>query len=363
MVKDAKSGRILLILLAFILAGCGKSQAGREAVSPGGVKPVTITMFIWAGANQGVVPQEVGDQYMKDHPNVTIEYLESNNSVTYPKMLAAKKTTPDQPLVNFGFFNVTTIAKGEVDDMWISLDRTKIPNMNLVPEGYHRPGSRGIGYVDTPIGILYNTDHVKTPPTSWTDLWDNDFFSGKLAFCDYNWFAMSMASRLNGGSEVDMDPGFKIFAANAGKFHSLYNSNDQMKNLLVSGDAWITPWFSSISAVWQDEGAPLGWVVPKEGCIAYPCYLSIVQGSTPEQIAVCQEIINILLEPKWNGRYGELTKNRPCVQGAILPPELADAPYLTSALADHMIFFDWDGMAVHENEWKDRWDKEVKSKL
>ena len=56
-----------------------------------------ITFFIWAGSNQGIVPMEVIEAYRAEHPEVTINILESNNAITYPQMVAAKRTTPDDP--------------------------------------------------------------------------------------------------------------------------------------------------------------------------------------------------------------------------------------------------------------------------
>src|SRR5690349_6910402 len=74
-----------------------------------GAEPTEITFFIWAGSNQGVVPTEVIQKYQEANPNVKINILESNNTITYPKMVAAYRTTPDKPLVNCGFSNVDSI--------------------------------------------------------------------------------------------------------------------------------------------------------------------------------------------------------------------------------------------------------------
>src|SRR5919199_300979 len=119
-----------------LLVGCsggGQAIAGKNAPASGAAPAasgdkVKVTFFIWAGSNQGVVPREVADAYMKSHPNVEIEYLESTNAATYPKMVAAKKTTPDQPLVQFGFFNAATVDQGVVDDMWEPIDLAHVPN-------------------------------------------------------------------------------------------------------------------------------------------------------------------------------------------------------------------------------------------
>ena len=107
-------------LAAFALALM--SSAGTATVAAHAQEPVEITFFIWAGSNQGIVPMEVIEEYRKEHPEVTIDILESNNTITYPKMVAAKRTTPDDPLVHCGFFNVDSMTKGDVDGMWTSID-------------------------------------------------------------------------------------------------------------------------------------------------------------------------------------------------------------------------------------------------
>ena len=369
-------GIILVLIFSLTLTGCASPAtpspppaAPAAPAAPGAapeaaeLEPVHLSMFIWAGANQGVVPKEIVEAFLLENPHVTIEFHETNNATIYPMMVAAREATPDDPLVNMGFFNQATISRGEFDGMWISLDPEVIPNMHLIDEGFWRPGNRGIGFVDTPSGLLYNVNAAPRSPTSWADLWSDDF-AGRVTLWDYNWFAPVMAARINGGSEFDMEPGWALWEERAGNLHSLFTSNDQMKNLLISGDAWIAPFFSSLSTVWiEDEGAPLGWVAPQEGAIAHAAYLAIVEGSSPAQIAVAKELINILLEPEWNARYAELTNNVPLARGAmeLLPPGHFDRPGLTGDF--DMIHFDWDYMAQHDSDWRSIWDRRIKANM
>ena len=103
------------MLLASALLGISLLCNRPAQAAPDG--PVKITFFIWAGSNQGVVPREVFKAYREAHPEVTIEELESTNAITYPKMVAARRTTPDNPLVSCGFFNVDAITRGDADEM------------------------------------------------------------------------------------------------------------------------------------------------------------------------------------------------------------------------------------------------------
>ena len=338
-------------LTAFMLAGAASAQ-----------EHVQITFFIWAGSNQGVVPMEVIEKYRADHPNVTIDVLESNNAITYPKMVAARRTTPDDPLVHCGFFNVDSMNKGDVDDMWESIDPARVPNMENVIEAFVRPDARGVGYQMSGIGILYNKDKVETPPDSWSALW-SDEYTNAVTFFDYDSRMLVIAARLNGGDEFNIDPGFETWAEHVGNIRALVDSNDGVKNLLVSGDALLAPWFSSLASVWIAEGAPLGFAAPKEGLIAFPIYLTIGKGVTDAERVVCEDLINELLEAGNAGRYGELTYAIPVVRNAAMSQEQLNNPLLNLDLAETAILLDYKQIAEMSADWRERWDREVKFKM
>jgi putative spermidine/putrescine transport system substrate-binding protein len=132
-----------------------------------------------------------------------------------------------------------------------------------------------IGFETTVFGMLYNKDKVRTAPPSWSVLWNPDA-KGKVTTFDYQWEALMLAAKLNGGSASKIEPGFKVWSQHAGNFKALVNSNDQLQNLLVSGDAYDAPWFSAIAHDWMTAGAPLGFTIPKEGAIAFPTYLAAI---------------------------------------------------------------------------------------
>ena len=182
-----------------------------------------------------------------------------------------------------------------------------------------------------------------------------------MTFFDNDFRPLVLAARLNGGSEKNIDPGFKIWADNAKNIRALANSNDQLLNLLVTGEALIAPWFTSIWKYWEMDGAPLGFSVPREGLIAFPIYLQIVKGSTPEQIRVAEEIINELLTPENNGRYGRLTFGIPSVTEAEMSETVRSI--LNPKLLENAIWLDWATMGQKTSEWRQRWEKEVKSRL
>jgi putative spermidine/putrescine transport system substrate-binding protein len=348
---------VAMAIAAALLAACSSGAAA-------GNSTVHLTMFVWAGANQNVVPEQVVAEYEKTHPNVKISLVVSDNTVTYPKMVAAKQTTPDDNYVDFGFFNASTFAQGEIDKMWSPLDPKAISNWNQVLPAYRPSNDEGIGYTDTTMGLLYNKSCVKSPPTSWSALWSSQF-TNKVVWFQYQWEPLLLAAELNGGSASNAAPGFAIWSKHAKNFEALVTQNQQLENALTSGQACIAPWFYSIGEQWIQAGAPLGFTIPKEGAVSYPSYLAMVTDLTPAQKQVVYQIVNLLISPRNDGDYAKITEEVPLETpaGAYLTPQERTNPNLQVSVAAKSINFNWVEVAKNNAAWTSEWNAQVQSNL
>lgn len=369
--RSAALGVSSVSALAF-LASCGGSSPTTGVSPTGGGKPqgadgpVKLSFFVYVGANQGVVPREVVEEYTKANPNVTIELFEGTNSETYPKMVAAFKTTPDQPIVNFGYFNADATAKGDIEGLWDTLDPANVPTVSNVLDAFKRKDNRGIAWGMVGIGLMYNTDNVKTPPTSWMDFWDSKY-KGRLALSNGNHYLSGLVTttRAQGGKESDpaaVDKAFKFIAdkAKEGQIRLFFLSNDQVKQPMIRGEVWLSGWFNSSVDIWANqEKGPFGYAAPKEGQIAFTLYHQVVKGSTPAQKWHAERIINMLNEKKWLSRYCNLTHSIPVAKDIDLDPALAAQEAFKSRNIEGAIQLEWPTLAAKNSEWKDRWDREV----
>jgi putative spermidine/putrescine transport system substrate-binding protein len=303
---------------------------------------------------------------MEEHPNVEIELFEGTNSVTYPKMVAAKEADPDNPLINFGFFNVDATVKGTKDDMWVSLDPEKIPNMNHIPQVFWRPDNKGIAWGLAHIGLMYNTELLDEPPRSWLDLLDPKY-RGKVVMMDYPFdeFLVTTATALGGSAENDEPAWGRITeAAQEGQFLAFGSSNEDVKSPVVRGEALVAPWFPGMVESWvEEEDIPLAWAEPEEGFLAFPLFFQIVNGSSQEQIDVASDIINMYLEPETLSRYSCLTKTPHTSSEAPVCDELQGNPLFDPETVASTMAVDWDTIAERDVEWRDRWDREVKAAM
>ncbi|RAW12666.1 spermidine/putrescine ABC transporter substrate-binding protein [Paenibacillus taichungensis] len=356
-----------------VLSACGgasssSNTAGGTDSSGGSGDKVKLTMFIWAGSNQDVVPKEVVANYVKEHPNVEVTFEESSNAVMYPKMVAGKQADPNNPVVNFGYFNADATAKGLNDDMWEPLDTSIVTNIKDIPEQFHKPDNKGVVWGVSSFALVYNKDLVKTPPTSWNDLWDNEEFKGKTALWDYMFYSyisplLAVKGPELGASYENPEPAFQFWADHSDQIGTLVASNDQLKALLESGDALIAPFSAQVAQTWIDGGSPLAVAYPTEGAISFPYTLQVVKGSTPEQTRVANEIINELLSAEALSQYAEATGTPVTSTTAAVPDKYKDDPSFSVETQSNGINPDWDILAQNSSAWKELWDRLVKTKL
>jgi putative spermidine/putrescine transport system substrate-binding protein len=324
-----------------------------------------VTQFIWTGA-QEPVPRRIAADYMKAHSDVDIELIAGTNAETYPKIKASLDINPNEPLVNFGFFNLDATAKGRAAQVWAPLDKAVAPNIENILDDYRQPDDMGAFFCMDVCGLLYNTEKIKAAPTSWTDLFDPKY-KGHVAFFDYYWAGNGLVAmaRLNGGGEDNIEPAMKIYAeaAKAGQIHSLYTSNAQLQQLLVSGEVWIAPYFRGVALPWAAQGAPIAYAVPKEGQVTFPEGFQLVRGSSPTQARVSQEIINLSLAPDAVLDYCRTAAVLPLMKNVKLPEDLAKDPSIEPAAMSKAMHLDFAKMAANTPAWIDMWNKRVKANL
>jgi putative spermidine/putrescine transport system substrate-binding protein len=152
-------------------------------------------------------------------------------------------------------------------------------------------------------------------------------------------------------------------AAKAGQIQSLYTSNNQAQQLLVSGDAWITPFFFGIMEPWVKQGAPLGYAVPKEGQVAFQLGFGMVKGSSPEQQQVAMGVVDAMLLPRVVQQWCDYTYSVPLVRGVRFLPERQKLAAYQKKNVQNQIQLDWKTMATKNNDWLQQWNSRVKANL
>src|SRR4029079_18428888 len=119
--------------------------------------------------------------------------------------MRAEKAKPSNTIYLIDDFGVAPAGR---EGLLEPLDLSMIPNAVDVDPKFFIDG-RGVGFFTGINSIVYNTELVKTPPTSWKALWDPQY-AKKIAIppaTHGSSFRLAvMAAMLNGGDQYNMDP-------------------------------------------------------------------------------------------------------------------------------------------------------------
>lgn len=213
------------------------------------------------------------------------------------------------------------------------------------------------------VGLTYNPETVKTPPTSWMDLW-NPEYKGRVGITNMNstlgtGFMVELA-KLHGGSDSDIDPAFKLMDKLKPNLSAVAANPGQLAALFQQGQVDISPGNFNAIQILKARGVPVEWVAPKEGAIAFKTSIHIVKNSPAKELAFA------------------------LIEAAMLPAvqaRLMDSPYLIvptntkvkmggeiarSLVKDHaemkqrFLFQDWKKINEQRAGWIERFNRDIK---
>ncbi|MGH7069802.1 MAG: ABC transporter substrate-binding protein [Acetobacteraceae bacterium] len=242
------------------------------------------------------------------------------------------------------------------------LDLEKIPNAKRIypiaidKEGYW------IGSFIATTGLAYNTEKLKTPPTSWLDLWKPEY-KGHVALPDITQGAgyefLVEIARLHGGSAKDIDPGFKAIKELSPSVVTYYKEPDAMSRLLTSGEAWLGPWYNDRFNQLKHAGAPVGFVRPKEGAIALIGALCVPVGAPDPDLAM--RYINFAIGARTQGAFDQDMGEAPTNRDVVLPPSMAASNMLPygAKVVESLVALDQETISAELPNWISRWEREI----
>ncbi|MEX4005064.1 ABC transporter substrate-binding protein [Paraburkholderia sp. EG285A] len=340
-----------LILLGAVLATGGSfgGNASAESVTVG-----------WFGGNWGeAFNQCVAEPFTKATGIKVIPEI-GTSTVNLAKLEQQRAAPSIDAVWMDGGVSELAMGSGVID----TLDPSRIPNLGtVVPEGiYKRDGS--ISAVSTgfyAVGIAYNTKELKTPPTSWNDLWRTDL-ANELTFpSPANALGVPTIVFLNAISKEPggMDETFKrLKTLKASEF---YDSSGAAANALQSGEVTAAVFNSAPTWDLADRGLPLAFVSPKEGAWGGDVRLHLVKGARNK--AAAEKFINAAITPAASACLANKLYLGPSVQGVKVSPEVArKLPWGTNGSVKDLKFLDWWDINKQRAALVDRWNREIAHK-
>lgn len=254
--------------------------------------------------------------------------------------------------------NIASLVRSE--GFFEPIPAAKVPNLANVYPNLRNAGDNGVRGIISAIGIGYRKDMVKKPPTSWTDLWTNPEFKGKIGLYQIgNTAAMLfllMTARIYGGSEMAIDRAF----AEIKKLLPFQQADwsGTVATQLTRGDVSVAVIdFPEIVAL-KKKGVPVEMVVPKEGVVAFEQSFNILKNGPAKEAAY--QYLNFILDPKvQEAMAAEFFTSPSNTQSRIAGPLAADVPVQGAAMAS-IVQFDWSKINPMVGEITDRWNREMK---
>jgi putative spermidine/putrescine transport system substrate-binding protein len=317
----------------------------------------TLYVAAYGGSFEQTMRRDIIPPFEKQY-GVKVEYVAGNSTDTLAKLQAQKSNqqidvaiVDDGPMyqaIALGFCR--ELPKAEVyGDVY---DLMKFSSNRAV----------GLGMVGT--GIIYSKqafeDNNWPAPTSWEDLKDPKF-AKKLVIPplnnSYGLHTLVMMAKLRGGSEQNIDPGFKAIEDEINPNVLVYEpSPGKMTELFQSGQAVIAVWGSGRAKALADTGFPSAFIYPREGGIALGIAGCAIAGGKEQPEA--DTFIQFMLSPEMQLALARGAGEGPANKTVVLKPEeRVGLPYGDDV--KKLIAVDWDVINPVRDAWNKRWSREV----
>ncbi|WP_210495256.1 ABC transporter substrate-binding protein [Microvirga antarctica] len=240
-----------------------------------------------------------------------------------------------------------------------------IPNLSKIHPSFRYEFLAGKCH--TPYGLCVNTAKIKKPITSWLDLWDPEL-KGRIAFPAWGWVGDEVFHAINialGGSSDNIEPGItkfkELFSQNQCR---IINNVEHTRQLVDAQEIWLCPFFGARTQQAAAAGAPVEFVIPKEGGLSWIWNTALIANRPKDSIALSQKYAGTCLEAERQIEFARLTGYPPTNIEAMknLPPDLkklelsdADVDLLgkLQRQSDYMTQF------AYRDQYSERWNKEV----
>ena len=243
------------------------------------------------------------------------------------------------------------------NNVFETVDATKVPRLDKVFPALRT--DTAIPHIYSAQVILYNVNQVKTPPTSWADLWDPKW-KGRVGLSDILYPNNTLMAALAGGGSVsNYDPGEQMLMKLRSLDVKIYPSNEALAAALKSEEVWLTSMWLARGFMWKKSGIPLSHVVPKEGAVSIVFEASVPRNARNKDGGF--EYLEAMLDAKAQIAFADKMGYVPTVSDAVLPEDLARQVSLTEADRARLLKPDYKDLTERSQRTLDFWNKDFKS--
>lgn len=297
----------------------------------------------------------IGDAFM-DAGMGNVEYEQDQ-----PNLILAKwQAQPGNPVYDIGLFERAPTLRAGSSGLALPLTEANVPNIVNALPGSVAEGGAGVALAFDTIDIMYDTNQVSEPITSWLDLWRPDL-AGKIMLPGLPIdgavaFTLVSVARAMGMTEEQVDEVFPRFIELKDNVHSFYSDPNQASQLIERGEIAVAIQYSARIGQLMKRYPHITRATPTEGVPAIPYDLVVAANTSAPEAAA--NYVNLALEPEIQAQVCSTILLNPAVSGVEL-----DEDTIRYIISDQSKMFPVNDPVVIELQqgWLERWQREVQS--
>jgi len=278
-----------------------------------------------------------------------------------PNLILAKwQAQPDSPVYDIGLFERAPTLRAGSSGLALPLTEQNVPNIVNALPGAVAEGGAGVALAFDTIDIMYDTDQVSEPITSWLDLWRPEL-AGKIMLPGLPIdgavaFTLVAVARAMGMTEEQVDEVFPRFIELKDSVHSFYSDPNQASQLIERGEIAVAIQYSARIGQLMKRYPNITRATPTEGVPAIPYDLVVAANTSAPETAA--EYVNFALQPDIQAQVCSTILLNPAVSGVDVGEET-----LSYIITDQSKMFPVNDPVVLELQqgWLERWQREVQS--
>ncbi|MBX8547702.1 ABC transporter substrate-binding protein [Pseudomonas cichorii] len=325
-------------------------------------QPALAETTLYLGMNGGTMERLYADHVLpafEKANNVKVAIVPGTSSDILAKVQASK----DNPQMHLIFLDdgimYRAISMGLCDTLQPSAALTELP-----PQARIKDQAAAVSLGVT--GLAYNTRMFKekgwSAPTSWMDLADKRFKDKvvfqSLASSTFGLHGFLMFNRIQGGTESDVEPGFKAWPKTIGPNVLEYiASSAKISEMVQTDEAALFPLTPTQVTALKIKGVPVEYAQPKEGAVVLNvAECAIAKNNQPE---LTQKLAAYLLTAEAQAPALELGDQIPSNPNTPTTDKTHDQVQAMKKYLETAVTIDWDQVNQIRPEWNARWSRSI----
>lgn len=310
------------------------------------------------GGTWGEVQKQILVPYFQQRTGASASLAVMLATEQIAKLTAAKGSTPP--------FDVAILDEGPAlqaieAGLIAKYDKAKSPAyVELLPQFQEEYGP---AVTLQSIGIAYNPTTIKTPPTTWDDLWRPEY-KGRVGITSLA-STLGLAflldvNRLAGGTESNMAPGFAKLRTLLPNLAAISANFGAHAALFQQGEIDIGVQNFNFAEELKARGVPIEFVRVSTGTPSWKTSMHVVQGAVKPDLATayidCQITASVqssMQKAPWNVIP---TNGRVPFEGLVASMIAKDAAALSS-----LVFFDWAMINKGRAAWTQQFNRDIRA--